>query len=137
MPVDQDWPSVWPGPRTFHPASVPLPVRQGFMSHKIPPPSKYANAELMKLPNFLHLTPPAVRRHCDAIRKFCTPWPEALKNDEDCEKHFPLEVTTNDYCHSSPRIRDPKARVVSFKVIIVLVDCRVYILYVCMYVFVM
>jgi small subunit ribosomal protein S35 len=26
MAVDQDWGAVWPGPRSFHPASVPLPV---------------------------------------------------------------------------------------------------------------
>ena len=30
MKPDQDWMSVWPAQRTFHPASVPLPVRQGF-----------------------------------------------------------------------------------------------------------
>lgn len=117
MPTDQDWPSVWPGQRTFHPASVPLPLRQGFdRRHKIPPPNKYANAELMKLPNYLHLTPPAVKRHCEAIKKFCTPWPKGLETEEEIEKHFPLEIMTNDYCYSSPKIRDPKARVVTFKV---------------------
>ena len=77
MKPDQDWPSVWPGPRTFHPASVPLPVRQGFAHLKgQSTPGKYANVELMKIPNFLHLTPPAIKRHCDAIKKFCTPWPK-------------------------------------------------------------
>ena len=29
MKPDQDWNSVWPAARTFHPAVVPLPVRQG------------------------------------------------------------------------------------------------------------
>ena len=29
MKPDQDWEAVWPATRTFHPASVPLPVRQG------------------------------------------------------------------------------------------------------------
>ena len=77
MKPDQDWPSVWPGPRTFHPASVPLPVRQGFAHLKgQSTPGKYANVELMKIPNFLHLTPPAIKRHCEAIQKFCTPWPK-------------------------------------------------------------
>lgn len=70
MPIDQDWPSVWPGPRTFHPASVPLPVRQGYPAYKNRAPAdKYGNAELMKIPNFLHLTPLAVQRHCQAIKR--------------------------------------------------------------------
>ena len=77
MLPDQDWPSVWPAARTFHPASVPLPLRQGVIQQKkLLPPEKYANTELMKIPNFLHLTPPAINRHCDAIKKFCTPWPK-------------------------------------------------------------
>ena len=69
MKPDQDWPSVWPATRTFHPASVPLPVRQGFSQLRgQPTPSKHANVELMKVPNFLHLTPPAIKRHCDVIK---------------------------------------------------------------------
>lgn len=117
MPIDQDWSNVWPGPRTFHPASVPLPLKQGRDRNgkKRIPPGKYANAELMKLPNFLHLTPPAVKKHCDALRKFCTPWPRNLVDDECVERHFPLRVISTDYCHSSSKIRDPKARVVTFQ----------------------
>ena len=77
MKTDQDWPSVWAGPRTFHPASVPLPIRQGFAYlRRQATPGKYANVELMKVPNFLHLTPPAIQKHCEAIKKFCTPWPK-------------------------------------------------------------
>lgn len=121
MPVDQDWPSVWPGPRTFHPASVPIPIRHGTdKNRKVVMQSKYANAEIMKLPNFLHLTPPAVERHCKALKKFCTPWPAALDTIKKMEQHFPLEVITSDYCFSGPKIRDPKARVVTFKVMIIL-----------------
>ena len=79
MLPDQDWPSVWPAARTFHPASVPLPLRQGVIQQKkLLPPEKYANTELMKIPNFLHLTPPAINRHCEAIKKFCTPWPKGI-----------------------------------------------------------
>lgn len=112
MKEDQDWPSVWPGPRTFHPATVPLPIRQG--RNKLgAPPNKYGNAELMKIPNFLHLTPPAIKRHCEALKQFCTPWPKGLESDAKCEEHFPIEVITSDYCHSSPTIRDPLARIVS------------------------
>ncbi|KAF4521472.1 hypothetical protein B566_EDAN001769 [Ephemera danica] len=113
MPVDQDWVSIWPGPRTFHPASVPLPLRQGYPNKEgEAPPGKFGNAELMKIPNFLHLTPPAIHRHCEALKKFCTPWPSALNSDADCERIFPIEVSTDDFCNSSPSIRNPLARIV-------------------------
>ncbi|XP_012224699.1 small ribosomal subunit protein mS35 [Linepithema humile] len=115
MVIDQDWPSVWPGTRTFHPASIPLPLHQGY-KEKGAPPGKYANAELMKIPNFLHLTPPAIQRHCEALKQFCTEWPTALENEEKCAKHFPVEIITSDYCYSSPTIRDPLARIVSLQV---------------------
>ncbi|XP_018046990.1 PREDICTED: 28S ribosomal protein S35, mitochondrial [Atta colombica] len=115
MPVDQDWPSVWPGARTFHPASVPLPLRQGYQEKGVTP-SKYANTELMKIPNFLHLTPPAIRRHCEALKQFCTEWPIGLETEEKCMKHFPVEIITSDYCYSSPTIRDPLARIVSLRI---------------------
>lgn len=115
MSVDQDWSNVWPGPRTFHPATVPLPLRQGI--NKLgAAPDKFANTELMKIPNFLHLTPPAIKKHCRALKQFCTPWPKALSTDADCKKHFPLEVIQTDYCHSSPSIRNPLARIVTIKV---------------------
>lgn len=116
MATDQDWPSVWPGPRTFHPAVVPLPVRQGYPKKNEAPLSKYGNAELMKIPNFLHLTPPAIRKHCEALKQFCTEWPVGLENDEKCEQHFPVEVITSDYCYSSPTIREPLARIVALKI---------------------
>lgn len=68
MPVDQDWPSVWPVARTFHPASVPLPLHQGWVKPGQTPPGKFANPELMKIPNFLHLTPPAIQRQAEALK---------------------------------------------------------------------
>ena len=114
MSTDQHWPSVWPAARTFHPAVVPLPVHMGFIERKdrYAPPGKWANAELMKIPNFLHLTPPAVKAHCQAIKKFCTPWPKELENDQDCERHFPLEVVFTDFVSATPSIRDPRSRLV-------------------------
>ena len=79
MKPDQDWPSVWPAAKTFHPASVPLPVRQGYTHLKGQVvPGKHANVELMKVPNFLHLTPPAIHKQCEALKKFCTPWPKGI-----------------------------------------------------------
>ncbi|KAH8302231.1 hypothetical protein KR044_004257, partial [Drosophila immigrans] len=110
MAVDQDWTAVWTGPRSFHPASVPLPLRQGYTERGAAAPSKYANAELMKIPNFLHLTPPAIRQQCEALKKFCTPWPKGLETQAKWQRHFPIEVISTDYCHSLPTIRHPGAR---------------------------
>jgi small subunit ribosomal protein S35 len=153
MPVDQDWPSVWPTARVFHPASVPLPLHQGFVDKgKRAPPNKFGNAELMKIPNFLHLTPPAIERHCEALKsiisfiyfiihfnrdypplEFCNPWPKELETEEQMKKHFPVEFTSSDYCHSSPTIRDPRARIVTMQVtfhslIILLSHCKCHML---------
>ncbi|XP_008550806.1 28S ribosomal protein S35, mitochondrial [Microplitis demolitor] len=116
MAVDQDWPSVWPAARTFHPAVVPLPIRQGYPKKNEAPPSKWGNMELMKIPNFLHLTPPAIRRHCEALKQFCTEWPVGLETNEKCDKHFPQEYIYSDYCYSSPTIRDPLSRIVTLRI---------------------
>ncbi|XP_019871921.2 28S ribosomal protein S35, mitochondrial [Aethina tumida] len=115
MAVDQDWGNVWPGPRSFHPATVPLPLRQGYVE-KGAPPDKYANAELMKIPNFLHLTPPVIKRQCEALKQFCTPWPEGLDTEEKTISNFPIEVITSNYCQSSPTIRNPLSRIVTLKI---------------------
>jgi len=113
MKPDQDWGSVWPAAQTFHPAIVPLPLRQGVTQVKKQViPSKYANAELMKVPNFLHLTPPVIKKHCDAIKKFCTPWPDNLDTQDQIDKHFPLQVITSSYLNSSSSIRDKRSRIV-------------------------
>ncbi|XP_011201781.2 28S ribosomal protein S35, mitochondrial [Bactrocera dorsalis] len=116
MATDQDWTAVWPGPRTFQPSSVPLPLRQGYTEKGAAPPSKFVNAELMKIPNFLHLTPPAIRQQCEALKKFCTPWPKGLESVEKWEKHFPIEVKSTDYCHALPTIRNPDARRVTLNI---------------------
>lgn len=119
MSVRQKWGNVWPGPKTFHPSSVPLPVRQGYLEpqdNKRPAPDKFANAELMKIPNFLHLTPPAIKQQCEAIKKYCTQWPAGLETDEQCEKHFPIEYISSDYCHGLPTIRNPLSRIISLRV---------------------
>lgn len=119
MSVRQKWGNVWPGPKTFHPSSVPLPVRQGYLEpqdNKRPAPDKFANAELMKIPNFLHLTPPAIKQQCEAIKKYCTQWPAGLETDEKCEKHFPIEYISSDYCHGLPTIRNPLSRIISLRV---------------------
>lgn len=119
MPVDQDWSAVWPGPRSFHPASVPLPLHQGFVPKNTAAPGKFANAELMKIPNFLHLTPPTIKKQCEALKKFCTPWPSGLETDEKIGQHFPIDVITSDYCHALPTIRNPLSRIVTIKVSVI------------------
>lgn len=116
MRPDQRWGDVWPAARTFHPSVVPLPVRQGVVQTKAQVvPSKFANAELMKIPNFLHLTPPVIKEHCAAIAKFCTEWPKVLETEEDIEKHFPLSITVSDYLNSSSSIRDRRSRIVQLR----------------------
>lgn len=112
----QNWGNVWPGPKSFHPSSVPLPLRQGYVPRGQAPPGKKANAELMKVPNFLHLTPPVIKAQCEALKQFCTEWPKLLNSEEAIEKHYPLEIISSDYCHASPSIRNPLARIVTLRV---------------------
>ncbi|XP_066175652.1 small ribosomal subunit protein mS35 [Sylvia atricapilla] len=116
MAVDQDWSSVYPTAAAFKPASVPLPIRMGYPVKRGVPPPKEGNLELIKIPNFLHLTPPAIKKHCAALKDFCTEWPSALDSDEKCEQHFPIEIETVDYVSSGTSIRNPKARVVTLRV---------------------
>ncbi|XP_062931284.1 small ribosomal subunit protein mS35 isoform X2 [Cynocephalus volans] len=115
MAVDQDWPSVYPVAAPFKPSTVPLPVRMGYPVKKGVPMAKEGNLELLKIPNFLHLTPVAIKKHCEALKDFCTEWPAALDSDEKCEKHFPIEIDTADYVSSGPSIRNPRARVVTLR----------------------
>ena len=79
-------------------------------------PSKHANAELMKLPNFLHLSPPVVSQHCAALAKFCTPWPQGLDTEEEVEEHFPISITYSDYLNSSSSVRDRRSRIVQIRI---------------------
>ncbi|XP_033740963.1 28S ribosomal protein S35, mitochondrial-like [Pecten maximus] len=120
MSTEQDWTKVWPTEGVFKWSSVPLSLRQGAIRNESENegiiPGKEGNTELLKIPNFLHLTPPHVLKHCQALKKFCTPWPEGLDSKEDCRLHFPVEMVTSDYCFAGPSIRDPRSRVVTVKV---------------------
>ncbi|XP_006121866.3 small ribosomal subunit protein mS35 [Pelodiscus sinensis] len=116
MAVDQDWSSVYPTAAAFNPSSVPLPIRMGYPVKRGVPPPKEGNLELIKIPNFLHLTPPAIKKHCAALKDFCTEWPTVLDSDEKCEQHFPIEIDTTDYVSAGPSVRNPKARVVTLTV---------------------
>ena len=79
-------------------------------------PSKHANAELMKVPNFLHLSPPVVGQHCAALAKFCTAWPQGLDTEEEVEEHFPISLTYSDYLNSSSSVRDRRSRIVQIRI---------------------
>lgn len=123
QPLDQDWPSVWPAAASFRQSAVPLALRFGrqdirrkYSYKRLMPPGKYGNAELMKIPNFLHLTPPAIERHCAALKQFCTEWPSGLADDAVVDELYPINYLTSDYCFASSSIRSPKARVVSLRV---------------------
>lgn len=113
---DQDWVSFWPTQRTFAPASVPLALRQSYEESKRPSLSKDGNTELMKINNFLHLTPLAITRQCAALKKFCNDWPEGLETEKDIREHFPVTYITQDFIQCGPTIRNPKARIVKLDI---------------------
>ncbi|XP_041071697.1 28S ribosomal protein S35, mitochondrial isoform X2 [Carcharodon carcharias] len=116
MEVDQNWCNVYPTASAFKPSVVPLPIRMGYPIERGVPPDKIGNLELIKISNFLHLTPPAIKRHCTALKEFCTEWPAALDSDEKCEQHFPIKIETTDYVAAGPSLRNPKARMVTLTV---------------------
>ncbi|OAF70256.1 28S ribosomal protein S35, mitochondrial [Intoshia linei] len=113
-PTSTEWENIWTHPQPFNHHIVPLPIYQGFIKNtKLNiPPNKYANAEILKVQNFLHLTPRHVDSQCKLLKKFCTPWPKGL-SDDAIEKHFPVKVSYSNFCHSSPSIRHDKSSNVS------------------------
>nr|XP_032832529.1 28S ribosomal protein S35, mitochondrial [Petromyzon marinus] len=116
MKPDQDWSNVYATAASFKPAAVPLPLRMGYPLRNAAPPDKWGNLELIKVANFLHLTPPAIEKHCAALKEFCTEWPAGLDSDEKCEEYFPLEVQSTDYVSAGPSLRNANARIVNLSV---------------------
>lgn len=116
MPVDQDWTAVYPAAASFKPNAVPLPVRMGYPLKGSVPPEKIGNLELIKVPNFLHLTPAAIKKHCEALKPMCTEWPSALDTDAKCDEHFPIKTESTDYVSAGPSLRNHSARIVHLKV---------------------
>jgi len=117
-PADIDWPSAWSTAQTFDPHRVPLPVYQGAprSSGKYRTRlDRWQNTELIKVPNFLHLTPLAVKRQTDALKKFCTKWPTEL-DDTKLDEHYPVTIYSQDRVFASSTIRDPKARVIQLEI---------------------
>ncbi|CAB1416095.1 unnamed protein product [Pleuronectes platessa] len=116
MSVDQDWTAVYPSATPFRSNTVPLPVRMGYPVKRGVPPEKKGNLELIKIPNFLHLTPAAIKKHCEALKPFCTEWPSALDTEAKCDEHFPVKVESTDYLSAGLTVRNPAARIVHLKV---------------------
>ncbi|RVE71532.1 hypothetical protein OJAV_G00053090 [Oryzias javanicus] len=116
MAPDQDWTSVYPAATPFRPNSVPLPVRMGYPVKGGVPPLKKGNLELIKIPNFLHLTPAAIRKHCEALKPFCTEWPSALDTDPKCDERFPVKIESREFVSAGPSIRNPAARGVQLSI---------------------
>ncbi|KAM3870468.1 small ribosomal subunit protein mS35 [Diretmus argenteus] len=116
MAVDQDWTAVYPAAASFRADSVPLPVRMGYPPEGGVHPAKKGNLELIKIPNFLHLTPAAIKKHCEALKPFCTEWPSALDTDAKCDEHFPIKMESTDYVSAGMSVRNPSARIVNLKV---------------------
>ncbi|XP_034031931.1 28S ribosomal protein S35, mitochondrial [Thalassophryne amazonica] len=115
MAVDQDWTSVYPAAASFRATSVPLPVRMGHPAGGVHP-DKTGNLELLKIPNFLHLTPTAIKKHCEALKAFCTEWPSGLDTDAKCDQLFPIKIESADYVSAGPSVRNLSARIVNLKV---------------------
>lgn len=113
LDVDKvDWPSLYTTASSYNSWLMPLPVRMGRSRHnKVGglPLRDMGNIELMKIPNFFHLTPPAIERHCQALKDLCTPWPESLVNR-------PIRVITKNYLFAGPSLRHPKSHIVHLKV---------------------
>ncbi|KAJ7997897.1 hypothetical protein DPEC_G00216930 [Dallia pectoralis] len=116
MPVDQDFTAVYPTAASFRSGSVPFPVRMGFPVKRGVPPQKKGNLELIKIPNFLHLTPAAIKKHCEALKLFCTEWPSALDSEATCDEHFPIKIESKAYVSAGTSIRNPSARIVNLRV---------------------
>ncbi|KAJ3597162.1 hypothetical protein NHX12_003562 [Muraenolepis orangiensis] len=113
---DLDWTTVYPSATPFRPGSVPLPVRMGYPVKGGVPPEKKGNLELVKIPNFLHLTPAAIKKHCEALKPFCTEWPSGLDTEADLDQHFPIRVQSTSYVSAGPSVRNPAARVIHLRV---------------------
>ena len=76
----QDWTNVWPTSGVYRHSVAPFPLRMGVVKsdheNNFIVPDKSVNVELLKISNFLHLTPKHVEKHCEVLHQFCTEWPE-------------------------------------------------------------
>ncbi|XP_062521877.1 small ribosomal subunit protein mS35-like [Corticium candelabrum] len=109
--LNEEWRNVWPLPRSYDHQIVHLPLRMGRAN--IPgmmPPRAFNNAELIKIPNFFHLTPSHIEKHCKALRGLLKPFPKRVDKDRI------LRIHTQNYIYPGSTVRHPGARKVRLKV---------------------
>lgn len=110
-----DWPSIFSGAKSYHPSVVPIFFRMGRLKQNKPgfalPVRALGNLQLMKIPNFFHLSSPAIERHCQALESLCTEWPQSLDLST-----VPLRITTRNYLFAGPSLYHPGSRKVKLQV---------------------
>lgn len=107
-----DWGSFYDAASSYNDRVIPLNIRMGrprITRIGDVPPKAFGNIEVLKIPNFFHLTPPAIKKHCDALREYCTPWPKDIG-------YRPVRVTTINHVFAGASIRFPEARFVKIQV---------------------
>jgi len=112
LSMETDWSSVFDAAKPYNRNVIPLPIRMGRPRHSrlgdVPTIDK-GNIELLKVPNFFHLTPPAIEKHCMALKDYCSPWPKKVGVR-------PFRVTTINYSYAGPSIRHPDSRMVKMQI---------------------
>ncbi|XP_003383405.1 PREDICTED: 28S ribosomal protein S35, mitochondrial-like [Amphimedon queenslandica] len=103
-----EWSSVCQTARPFDPYLIPLSLRMGRPPKGEVPPPVEGNHELLKIPNFFHLTPPAIEKHCVALKELCTDWPRELPR-------LPITVSSINKLSASSDIRDESSRIVKLR----------------------
>jgi small subunit ribosomal protein S35 len=106
---EADWSTVFHAAQPFSPYHVPLPVRMGRAETDSVPPQALGNLELIKIPNFFHLTPPAIQKHCEALKPLCTAWPRKLPS-------LPVKIETRNYVFPGRSVRHEGSRKVVLSV---------------------
>lgn len=113
-----EWSNVYETASPYNKYVVPLELRMGRENQMQRtgqlgrvPLSVEGNIELLKISNFFHLTPPAIKKHCEALVEFCTPWPKKFK-----QKDYPLRITSINHLYSGPSIRHPDSKKVKLQV---------------------
>lgn len=107
-----DWPSVWPTPQSWNSSLIPLPILMGrhHQNREVTiPRNPRGNIELLKITNFLHLTPPAIERHVKGLKDYCTKYPDDVKDR-------PIRITYCNYVFDGPSLRHPQSRIVKLQV---------------------
>ena len=107
---NRDWTQIWDTASSYNSFLIPLPVRCGRARQRHPgvAPTAPGNIELMKIPNFFHLTPVAIAKHCKALKPYMSEWPETVSRA--------VRVTTINYIFAGPSVRHPDSRFVKLQV---------------------